>query len=1225
MSLYGALYSGVAGLAAQSNKIGIISDNIANVNTVGYKGTRGNFETLVTSSSSAGSAYSPGGVLGTNQQLVDKQGLLASTSSPTDIAISGDGFFVVNQKNDGSGQVSYTRAGSFTQDSTGNFRNAAGFFLQAWRLDPEGRLPGEPGNLNTVSSANLTSLTTVNVKNLTGVAAATSNVSIGANLNSAEGVYPGASGTLFPDTLHVENTGIKAKDVIVPGGVNNLTRGDRFTVATSSGLSYTYRYSGFTYGRDVNNTGAAALGDSGASVLSSPTALIASSAAITSIASPASTTLASKALTASGTLPAITSVSSSGVVANLLTITTSVPNTHLKTGDAVNISGVVGQAVAGFVDGVPIAEINGTHIVTVIDSTHYTIATTTATGGTSVTDSPVASTTEPLPFSTTASSTTVTVYSPAHGLVSNDYVDLSGNADIISGIPAANFNGSFKVTVVDSDHYTITVATPASATASGGGGTSNVSNAVAAVGHQAFTNIGNTLTVTTTAAHGLATGDSVTIAGIVGSGSPATVDGVPITEINGNHIVTVIDATHYTIATTAPTNGYGVTDSSGAPTDAANPFEATLGSANVVVRQVGHGLKDGQVVTLSGNTTAVGGISAGSLNGTFIVHVIDADHYRITTDTVATSTAAGGAGTVSATTRLSTSGNILDASNSTTPFLSTTGTSQFSAAALKFSITTGGITTTFSYTSASPNTSATSNQFNNLANLAEAINNVNGLSARVSGGRLYVGATDANAAVTFANGSDVGTAGTPVQWGLDWVKELGLTDIQTGTDRFSTLQGLSDLVNNSSGLTATISGALSAASLKINVDDPLGTITFSDRAAAVPVTLGTTPIATTTGSASVVVTVPSTTGYLVGDVIDMGTLAGGPYNGISAANLSGKFRITAVTSTSVTIVAKNSDVANASSATGPSGISFVPPTNYGSIVSEFGIGGVASLNNAAYTPQSTGTIGPVYDPTSATKSMASGNIVAQFSRPIRIYDSLGGGHDLTVSFIKSASNKWAVEVYASTASEVTSSKPNGLIATGNVFFNGDGSLQSVDNTLQSADVSWTNGAVSSTIAFNWGTAGSPFGTPNTNAIGKTDGLSQFNSAYRVNFANQNGAPVGDLTGVSITEEGFVVASYSNGQTQNLFKIPLASFANPDQLASSSGNVFTQSANSGEVNLRKAGDSGVGKIASSQLEQSNVELADQLTDMIVAQRAYQANTKVISTTDQLLSQLNDILR
>ena len=138
MSLYGALYSGVSGLKGQSNKIGIISDNISNVNTVGYKANRAGFESLVTSSANV-SDFSPGGVLGASQQLVSKQGLLQSTDSPTDIAVSGDGFFVVNQTTDGTGQVYYTRAGSFTQDSTGNFRNAAGFFLQAWPLDREGR------------------------------------------------------------------------------------------------------------------------------------------------------------------------------------------------------------------------------------------------------------------------------------------------------------------------------------------------------------------------------------------------------------------------------------------------------------------------------------------------------------------------------------------------------------------------------------------------------------------------------------------------------------------------------------------------------------------------------------------------------------------------------------------------------------------------------------------------------------------------------------------------------------------------------------------------------------------------------------------------------------------------------------------------------------------------------------------------------------------------------
>ncbi len=1023
MSLYGALYSGVAGLAAQSNKIGQISDNISNVNTVGYKGNRALFESLVTSSGNT-SSFSPGGVLGGTQQLVSKQGLLQSTDSATDIAISGNGFFVVNAQNDGLGQVFYTRAGSFTQDSTGNFKNSAGFFLQAWPLDREGRLPGEVGNLNTTSSANLTSLKTVNVKNLTGQAASTSAVSIGANLNSSEVIYPGASGTLSPDVLHTANVGVKGKDILVPGGVNSLTRGDKFTVLTGAGSSFEFKYGGFTYGRNILGTSdsidisGTAIGDNGLAVLSSPTTLTSSAASM---------------------------------------------------------------------------------------------ATNPVTTG-------------------AASSTTVTI---------------------------------------------------------------------------------------TATAHGLTTGDVVTLAGL------ALTDGIPASELNATHVVTVVDANTYTITTTTGASVGGVTGGGASGTQTDRVFKTTSGSAVVNVRHASHGLVDGQVVTLSGNTAAVGGISASVLNDTFIVNVIDDDHYSITTSSTASSTTGGSGGTVLSTTRLSTTGNIMDASNVTTPFLSSTGTSSFSAAALQFTITTGGVTHTFSYTSASPN--AQLGQFNNLTNLADAINAKTGLSARISGDRLYVGATDANAAVTFANGSLVGTAGTPIQWGLDWVRELGFSNILVGTNNFSNLSGLSDLVNNSSGLTGTVSNALSAASLKINVDDPLGTITFSDNAAISAITLGATPFATTSGSGTIVVTLPSSPSpaFTTGDVVDMGTVAAGTYAGIDAADLSGKFEITVISATSFSITAKSGVQATSTASVGPTGISMTPQTNYGSIVAELGL--VDSLNNATYSAQTTGAIGPAYDPTSSTKNMASGSIVSQFSRPIRVYDSLGTGHDLTMAFIKSAANTWQVEVYAATPSEVTTSKPNGQIATGSLTFNGDGSLQSVSSSLLSSDVTWTNGASSSSLAFNWGTAGSPFGTPNATQIGKTDGLSQFNSAYRVNFANQNGAPVGDLTGVSITGEGYIVASYSNGQTQKLYKIPLADFANPNELSTSSGNVFAQSANSGEVNLREPGSSGVGKVAASSLEQSNVELADQLTDMIVAQRAYQANTKVISTTDQLLSQLNDILR
>jgi len=174
MSIYGAMFSGVSGLAAQSQALGMISDNISNVNTVGYKGTRAQFQTLVTEAASR-STYSPGGVRSTPFQMIDRQGLLQGSSSPTDVALVGNGFFVVNDAaNPGIGNnYMYTRAGHFTTDANGNLTQN-GYFLQGWRLDNQGNLPP---NTNLLQS-----LETVNVSNLTGTARPTSNIQWALNL-----------------------------------------------------------------------------------------------------------------------------------------------------------------------------------------------------------------------------------------------------------------------------------------------------------------------------------------------------------------------------------------------------------------------------------------------------------------------------------------------------------------------------------------------------------------------------------------------------------------------------------------------------------------------------------------------------------------------------------------------------------------------------------------------------------------------------------------------------------------------------------------------------------------------------------------------------------------------------------------------------------------------------------------------------------------------------------
>ncbi|TDI56771.1 MAG: flagellar hook protein FlgE [Alphaproteobacteria bacterium] len=176
MSLYGAMFSGVSGLDAQSQALGTIADNIANVNTTGYKATFARFSTLVTQQATNNS-YSPGGVQFNSISEVARQGLLQSSASSTDLAISGEGMFVVNAVADPTSSDPYlfTRAGAFAPDENGNLKNTAGFYLQGWATDAS----GTPTATNT---AVLGSLEPVNVAGVSGSATATSAIRLGLNL-----------------------------------------------------------------------------------------------------------------------------------------------------------------------------------------------------------------------------------------------------------------------------------------------------------------------------------------------------------------------------------------------------------------------------------------------------------------------------------------------------------------------------------------------------------------------------------------------------------------------------------------------------------------------------------------------------------------------------------------------------------------------------------------------------------------------------------------------------------------------------------------------------------------------------------------------------------------------------------------------------------------------------------------------------------------------------------
>ncbi|MBI3446374.1 MAG: flagellar hook-basal body complex protein [Magnetospirillum sp.] len=220
MSLYGALFSGVSGLASQSSAMGAISDNITNVNTTGYKGAQVAFQTLVTKQVSI-TEYSPGGVQSKPRAAIDVQGLLQATSNSTDIALSGQGMFVVNTDSDpatsGNGMFAYTRAGSFKTDKQGYLTNTSGFYLQGWPLTPtnnnalakptETTIDGNTymkaykdstGNFHYVNQniINPQEMKSLNLKTIGGTADQTTQIKMGANLPSGDSVFnPATTGS----------------------------------------------------------------------------------------------------------------------------------------------------------------------------------------------------------------------------------------------------------------------------------------------------------------------------------------------------------------------------------------------------------------------------------------------------------------------------------------------------------------------------------------------------------------------------------------------------------------------------------------------------------------------------------------------------------------------------------------------------------------------------------------------------------------------------------------------------------------------------------------------------------------------------------------------------------------------------------------------------------------------------------------------------------------------
>jgi flagellar hook protein FlgE len=184
MSINSALLAGVSGLVANSSALAAISDNIANSNTTAYKRNQVDFSTMVTSQAVQGQ-YSAGGVQGINRQLVSTQGSIESAASTTDLALNGDGFFVVSTSVGGTGASAdrFTRAGAFQPDANGFLVNDAGLYLQGWPVQANGAFDTDPSDLSKIGP--------INVKNLGAAVQPSSTMTISANLDQTTAVGPG--------------------------------------------------------------------------------------------------------------------------------------------------------------------------------------------------------------------------------------------------------------------------------------------------------------------------------------------------------------------------------------------------------------------------------------------------------------------------------------------------------------------------------------------------------------------------------------------------------------------------------------------------------------------------------------------------------------------------------------------------------------------------------------------------------------------------------------------------------------------------------------------------------------------------------------------------------------------------------------------------------------------------------------------------------------------------
>jgi flagellar hook protein FlgE len=238
---------------------------------------------------------------------------------------------------------------------------------------------------------------------------------------------------------------------------------------------------------------------------------------------------------------------------------------------------------------------------------------------------------------------------------------------------------------------------------------------------------------------------------------------------------------------------------------------------------------------------------------------------------------------------------------------------------------------------------------------------------------------------------------------------------------------------------------------------------------------------------------------------------------------------------------------------------------------------------------------------------ANDPVGTQFNTSVQVYDSLGVAHTLNLTYTKTANLSYTV------TADLDGNAA--MLASGTVTFDSNGKLTmpaAPAGLMITPDQTKLNGATLPSINVN---LYAPDGTPN---------ITNFAAVSGVSSSNQDGFAAGTINGLATDSKGLLIATFSNGQTKPLGQIALATFNSQDGLKSVNNNLYTETISSGPPSIGLSGTAGRGAIVGNALEQSNVDIATEFTNLIVAQRSFQANSRVITTFNQTLQDLLQII-